>query len=57
MFEVFCVECKIYAHVSGCSTCILSVWDVTKHRDRSLSLMGVNWISDGVGIDFTEYVL
>ena len=32
----------------------LSMQSVTKHGDRSLSPTGVNWISDGVGIDFVE---
>ena len=39
-----------------CSACILSARDVTKHGDRSPSPTGVNWVSDGVGIDFTEYM-
>ena len=34
----------------------LSMWNVTKHGGRSPSLMGANWISDGVSIDFTEYM-
>ena len=34
----------------------LSSWSVTKHRDQSLSLMGINWVSDGVGINFIEYM-
>ena len=34
----------------------LSMQSVTKHRDRSLSLMSVNWVSDGVSIDFIEYM-
>ena len=33
-----------------------SVWVVTKHGGRSLSPTGVNWVSDGVGIDSTEYM-
>ena len=33
----------------------LSMQSVTKHRDRSLSLMGINWVSDRVGIDFTLF--
>ena len=31
-----------------------SVWDVTKHRDRSLSPMGISWVDDGVGINSKE---
>ena len=34
----------------------LSVRSVTKHGDRSPSPTGVNWVSDGVGIDFVEYM-
>ena len=34
----------------------LSTWNVTKHGDRSPSPTGVNWVSDGVSIDFTEYM-
>ena len=34
----------------------LSVWSVTKHRGRSPSPMGVNWVSDRVSIDSTEYM-
>ena len=34
----------------------LSAWDVTKHGSQSLSLMGVNWVSDGVGINSIEYM-
>ena len=34
----------------------LSTWNVTKHRDQSSSLTGINWVSDGVGIDFIEYM-
>ena len=34
----------------------LSTWNVTKHRDRFPSLTGINWVSDGVSIDFTEYM-
>ena len=34
----------------------LSAWNVTKHGDQSLSPTGVNWVSDRVGIDFTEYM-
>ena len=32
----------------------LSVWNVTKHGDQSLSPTGINWVSDGVGINFVE---
>ena len=34
----------------------LSAWDVTKHGSRSPSPMGINWVSDGVSIDSTEYM-
>ena len=34
----------------------LSMQSVTKHRDQSPSPMSVNWASDGVGIDFIEYM-
>ena len=34
----------------------LSPWSVTNHRDQSPSLMGINWVNDGVGIDFVEYM-
>ena len=34
----------------------LSMQDVTKHRDWSLSPTGINWVSDGVSIDFIEYM-
>ena len=34
----------------------LSTWSVTKYGDPSSSTMGVNWVSDGVGIDFAEYM-
>ena len=41
----------------GQTQCLyLSMQNVTKHRDRSLSLTGVNWVSDGVSIDFVEYM-
>ena len=33
-----------------------STWSVTKHRGRSPSPMGANWVSDGVSIDSTEYM-
>ena len=33
-----------------------SVRSVTKHRGQSLSPMGANWVSDGVGINSTEYM-
>ena len=56
MFEVFCAECKIYACANRCSACILSTQNVTKHRDQSPSLTGINWVSDRVSIDFTEYM-
>ena len=34
----------------------LSMRNVTKHRDRSPSSTGVNWVSNGAGIDFIEYM-
>ena len=34
----------------------LSARNVTKHGDRSRSPMGADWVSDGVGIDFAEYI-
>ena len=34
----------------------LSMQSVTKHGDRSPSLTSVNWVSDGVGINFIEYM-
>ena len=34
----------------------LSMQSVTMHGDWSPSPMGVNWVSDGVGIDFIEYM-
>ena len=34
----------------------LSVWNVTKHGDWSPSPTGANWVSDGVSIDFVEYM-
>ena len=34
----------------------LSARNVTKHGDRSPSPTGVDWVSDGVGIDFVEYM-
>ena len=34
----------------------LSTRNVTQHGGQSPSLMGVNWVSDGVGIDSTEYM-
>ena len=30
--------------------------NVTKHGDRSPSPTGVNWVSNGVSINFTEYM-
>ena len=42
--------CRCIGHLHS------SAWNVTKHGGRSLSLMGVNWVSDGVGIDSTEYM-
>ena len=27
---------------------------VTKHGDQCLSLVGINWVSDGASIDFIE---
>ena len=34
----------------------LSALDVTKHGGQSPSPTGINWVSDGVGIDSTEYM-
>ena len=34
----------------------LSVRNVTKHGDWSPSLTGINWVSDRVSIDLTEYM-
>ena len=34
----------------------LSAWSVTKHRNQSPSLTGINWVSDGVSINFIEYM-
>ena len=40
-----------------CVGCLYSsMWDVTKYGGWSPSLMGVNWVSDRVGIDSTEYM-
>ena len=33
-----------------------SAQDVTKHGSRSPSPTGINWVSDRVGIDSTEYM-
>ena len=33
-----------------------SARDVTKHRSRSPSPTDINWVSDGVSIDSTEYM-
>ena len=41
---------------AGCSACVLSTWSVTKHGDQFPSLTGISWVSDGIGIDFTEYM-
>ena len=30
------------------------MWDVTKHGDRCLSPMGINWVNDGDSINFVE---
>ena len=42
--------------VGGCGTLYLSAQNVTKHGGQSPSLTGVNWVSDGVSIDSTEYM-
>ena len=34
----------------------LSAQSVTKHGNQSPSLMGIIWVSDGVGINFVEYM-
>ena len=40
-----------------CVWCLyLSMRKVTKHGGQSLSPMGVNWVSDGAGIDSTGYM-
>ena len=40
-----------------CVWCLyLSAWGVTKYGGWSPSLMGVNWVSDGVSINSTEYM-
>ena len=35
---------------------LVSARNVTKHGDRSRSPTGADWVSDGVGIDFAEYI-
>ena len=60
----FCVPCVWYVLCRVLDVCphgwvqclYLSAWNVTKHRDQSPSLTGVNWVSDEVGIDFAEYM-
>ena len=60
----FCVPCVWYVLCRMQDVCAhrqvqhlyLSTWSVTKHGDQSPSLMGVNWVSDGVSIDFIEYM-
>ena len=55
---VQCVQCG----VQGICTCrwmqrlCLSMWNVTQHGDWSPSPMGINWVSDGVSINFVEYM-
>ena len=55
---VQCVLCSMQGICAcGWMWCLcLSMWSVTKHGDQSPSLTGVNWVSDGVSIDFIEYV-
>ena len=49
------MKCEVYAHVTKHGTRIrLHMWPVTKHGDQCLSPVGVNWVSDGAGIDFIE---
>ena len=55
VFGMFYAGCKMYAHVGGYGICICPC-GVTKHRDQSPSPMGVNWVSDGVSINFIEYI-
>ena len=60
----FCVPCVWYVLCGAQGVCVcrqvwhlyLSTWNVTKHGDWSLSPTGINWVSGGVGIDFTEYM-
>ena len=48
----FSQSCEIYAHVTKRSTWgVFHLCGVTNHGDRCPSLMGVNWVSDGVSID------
>ena len=54
VFLSLCLRCSVWS--ARYITCILSTWNVTKHRDWSLSLTGINWVSDGVSINFTEYM-
>ena len=54
----FCIL-RVMQGVYMC-TCVghlyLSTWDVTKHGDWSPSLIGINWVSDRVSIDSSEYM-
>ena len=55
MFGIFCV----WHGVCVCrqvQPLYLSMWDVTKHGGWSPSQTGINWVSDGVGINSTEYM-
>ena len=54
-FCVICLVCLVW-HAGYMQHLCLSAWSVTKHGDRSPSPMGVNWVSDGVSIDFVEYM-
>ena len=57
----FCVPCVWYVlcRMQDVCTCgevrhlYLSAWSVTKHRDRSLSPMGINWVS----VSSVEYLI
>ena len=54
------IQCVLYSVQGICMHewmwhLYLSAWSVTKHGDQSPSPMGVNWVSDRVGIDFIEY--
>ena len=56
--SIFCILGAVQGVcMCACVGCLyLSMQDVTKHGGRSLSPTGINWVSDGVGIDSTEYI-
>ena len=56
--NIFCILGAVWdICMCACVGCLYSsTWDVTKHRGRSLSPMGVNWVSDRVGINSTGYM-